>query len=97
MVILANVNLRKIDADQLWVAFGVGNHLKYLPLHTTARDKMSQEQFEDVPFSMQLLVVTIFRTSLEKEKNGIPSIESLPTSRSHLSLSISFITQRNHI
>jgi hypothetical protein len=49
VVVLAIAYLRKIDAEELWVAFGVGKHLKYLPIHAI-RSTLPQDQCESLPF-----------------------------------------------
>lgn len=36
IVILCISNVTKLDVEELWVAFGVGKHLRYIPAHTTA-------------------------------------------------------------
>ena len=49
VVILAIANVHKISVEELWVAFGVGKHLKYLPIHKIA-STLTKEQCESLPF-----------------------------------------------
>jgi hypothetical protein len=49
VVVLAVGNFRKLLVDELWMAFGVGKHLKYLPVHNIA-NVLTEEQCEALPF-----------------------------------------------
>ena len=49
MVILAIAFAKKLEVKELWVAFGVGKHLRYLPIHKIA-GSLTTQQCEGVPF-----------------------------------------------
>ena len=49
VVILAIAFARKLEADELWVAFGVGKNLRYLPIHKIA-SSLTTQQCEGLPF-----------------------------------------------
>jgi len=49
VVVLAIACLQKLDLEELWIAFGVGKHLRYLPIHNI-RQVLTQEQCEGLPF-----------------------------------------------
>ena len=47
VVVLAVAFLQKLDVEELWIAFGVGKHLRYLPIHKIT---LNTEQCEGLPF-----------------------------------------------
>ena len=49
VVILAIAFTKKLEVEELWVAFGVGKHLRYLPIHKIA-SSLSTQQREGLPF-----------------------------------------------
>ena len=49
VVVLAVAFLQKLDVEELWVAFGVGKHLRYLSIHKIA-SSLNTEQCEGLPF-----------------------------------------------
>ena len=49
VVILANAFAKKLEVEELWVAFGVSKHLRYLPIHKIARS-LTTQQCEGLPF-----------------------------------------------
>ena len=49
MVILAIAFAKKLKVGELWVTFGVGKHLRYLPIHKIA-DSLTAQQCEGLPF-----------------------------------------------
>ena len=50
VVVLAIANVHKLDVDELWIAFGVGKHMRYLPIHNITQSSLSREQCEALPF-----------------------------------------------
>ena len=48
-VILAITFAKKLEVEELWVAFGVGKHLRYLAIHKMA-SSLTTQQCEGVPF-----------------------------------------------
>ena len=49
VVVLAVAFLQKLDVEELWVAFGVGKHLRYLSIHKIA-SSLNTERCEGLPF-----------------------------------------------
>jgi len=49
VVILAIAFAKKVEVEELWIAFGVGNHLRYLPIHKIA-SSLSTQQREGLSF-----------------------------------------------
>ena len=49
VVILAIAYARKLELQELWIAFGVGNHFRYLPI-TKITTSLTQQQCEALPF-----------------------------------------------
>ncbi|XP_032222990.1 uncharacterized protein LOC116604554 [Nematostella vectensis] len=49
VVILAVAFARKLPVEELWVAFGVGKHLRYLQIHSMV-DNLTTSQCEGLPF-----------------------------------------------
>lgn len=49
VVVLAVTYVAKLNVQELWIAFGVGKNLKYLPAHSMARN-LTTEQCESLPF-----------------------------------------------
>ena len=49
MVILAIAFAKKLEVEELWVAFGVGKHLRYLPIHKIA-SSLTTQQRQGLPF-----------------------------------------------
>lgn len=49
VVILAIAFVHKLEVEELWVAFGVGKHLRYLPIHKIA-SSLTTQQCEGLPF-----------------------------------------------
>ena len=49
VVILAIASAKKLEVEELWVAFGVGKHLRYLPIHKIA-GSLTTKQCEGLPF-----------------------------------------------
>lgn len=49
VVVLAVANVRKLRAEELWLAFGVGKHLRYLPVHSIA-SALPDEKCEALTF-----------------------------------------------
>ena len=48
VVMLAIVFAKKLEVEELWVAFGVGKHLRYLPIHKIA-GSLTTQQCEGLP------------------------------------------------
>ena len=38
MVVLAIANATKLNMEELWIAFGVGKHYRYIPIHVIANE-----------------------------------------------------------
>lgn len=36
VVVLSVANIAKLGVEEMWIAFGIGQHFRYLPAHTTA-------------------------------------------------------------
>ncbi len=49
VVELAIALARKLELDELWVVFGVGKHLRYLPIHKIA-SSLTEQQCKGLPF-----------------------------------------------
>ena len=49
VVVLAIALERKLELDELWVAFGVGKHMRYLPIHKIA-SSLTELQCDGLPF-----------------------------------------------
>lgn len=49
VVVLAIAFARKLEVEELWVAFGTGKHLRYLPIHKIA-SSLTPQQCEGLPF-----------------------------------------------
>ena len=49
VVVLAIANFYKISASELWIAFGTGKQLRYIPVHTIAHI-MTPLAREGLPF-----------------------------------------------
>ena len=49
VVVLAIALERKLELDELWVAFGIGKHMRYLPIHKIA-SSLTEQQCEGLPF-----------------------------------------------
>ena len=49
VVVLAIAYARKLELQELWIAFGVGNHFRYLPIHKITTS-LTQQQCEALPF-----------------------------------------------
>lgn len=48
-MVLAIAYARKLELQELWIAFGVGNHFRYLPIHKITTS-LTQQQCEALPF-----------------------------------------------
>ena len=55
VVILAIAFAKKLEVEELWVAFGVGKHLRYFPIHKIA-GSLTIQQCEGLPFFHALTV-----------------------------------------
>ena len=49
VVILAIAFAKKLEVEELWVAFGIGKHLPYLPIHKIA-SSLTTQKCEGLPF-----------------------------------------------
>ena len=49
VVVLAIALKRKLELKELWVAFGVGKHMRYLPIHKIT-SSLTEQQCEGLPF-----------------------------------------------
>ena len=92
VVILAIAYARKLELQELWIAFGVGNHFRYLPIHKITTS-LTQQQCEALPFFMLSQGVILFHTLREKErrqlfKHGSQILKSLKSSVSYHLLKI---------
>jgi len=49
VVILAIAFAKKLEVEELWVAFGIGKYLPYLPIHKIA-SSLTTQKCEGLPF-----------------------------------------------
>ena len=49
VVVLAIAYAKQLELQELWIAFGVGNHFRYLPIHKITT-YLTQQQCEALPF-----------------------------------------------
>ena len=61
VVVLAIAYARKLELQELWIAFGVGNHFRYLPIHKITTS-LTQQQCEALLFFMLSQGVILFHT-----------------------------------
>ena len=66
VMILAIAYAKKLDLQELWIAFGVGNHFRYLPINKITTS-LTQQQCEALPFFMLSQGVILFHTLREKD------------------------------
>ena len=93
VVVLAIPYAKQLELQELWIAFGVGNHFRYLPIHKNTTS-LTQQQCEALPFFMLSQGVILFHTGFaEKEsrqlsKYGSQILKSLKSSLSYQLLKI---------
>ena len=92
VVVLAIAYAKQLELQELWIAFGVGNHIRYLPIHKITTS-LTQQQCEALPFFMLSQGVILFHTLWEKErrqlsKYGSQILKSLKSSVSYHLLKI---------
>ena len=93
VVVLAIPYAKQLELQELWIAFGVGNHFRYLPIHKITTS-LTQQQCETLPFFMLSQGVILFHTGFaEKErrqlsKYGSQILKSLKSSLSYQLLKI---------
>ena len=59
VVVLAIPYAKQLELQELWIAFGVGNHIRYLPIHKITTS-LTQQQCEALPFFMLSQGVILF-------------------------------------
>ena len=87
VVVLAIAYAKQLELQELWIAFGVGNHFRYLPIHKITTS-LTQQQCEALPFFILSQGVILFHTLREKErgqlsKYGSQILKSLKSSVSY--------------
>ena len=92
VVVLEIAYAKQLELQQLWIAFGVGNHFRYLPIHKITTSQ-TQQQCEALLFFMLSQGVILFHTLREKErrqlsKYGSQILKSLKSSVSYHLLKI---------
>ena len=92
VVVLAIAYAKQLELQELWIAFGVGNHFRYLPIHKITTS-LTQQQCEALPFFMLSQGGILFYTLWEKErrqlsKYGSQILKSLKSSVSYHLLKI---------
>ena len=71
VVVLAIPYAKQLELQELWIAFGVGNHFRYLPIHKITTS-LTQQQCEALPFFMLSRGVLLFHTGFsEKERRQL--------------------------
>ena len=70
VVVLAIAYAKQLQLQELWIAFGVGNHFRYLPIHKITTS-LAQEQCEALPFFVLLQGVILSHTLREKERRQL--------------------------
>ena len=70
VVVLAIAYAKHLALQELWIAFGVGNHFRYLPIHKITTS-LTEQQCEALPFFMLTQGVILSYTLREKERRQL--------------------------